>query len=32
MVFDNGKMIEQGRSDELSESGGAFQKLMQTAG
>ena len=29
MVFENGKVIEQGRVDELSESGGAFQRLLQ---
>ena len=29
VVFENGKVVEQGRVAELSESGGAFQKLLQ---
>jgi putative ABC transport system ATP-binding protein len=29
MVLENGKVVEQGTSAELSESGGAFQKLLQ---
>jgi len=30
IVFENGKAVEQGRVDELSESGGVFQNLLRT--
>ena len=29
IVFENGKVVEQGTVEELSESGGAFQRLLQ---